>query len=81
MKRTIQLFAIYLLISFISSCGGGKSVSEIKLIPVKSGEDFQYIDKQGKIVINPQFSEATIFRNGLALIKTSGNEPKWGVYF
>ncbi|MBT5530773.1 MAG: WG repeat-containing protein, partial [Cytophagia bacterium] len=26
----------------------------------------------------PQFSEATIFRNGLALVRTSGDEPKWG---
>jgi len=79
MKSTLQLFAIFLAISFLSSCGdGGKSLSEIKLIPVKSGNDFQYIDKEEKIVINPQFSEATIFRNGLALVKTSGDEPKWG---
>ncbi len=56
--------------------GGG--ISELKLIPVKSGKDFQYIDKEGKIVINPQFSEATVFRNGLALVRSSGNEPKWG---
>ncbi|MBT4340078.1 MAG: WG repeat-containing protein [Bacteroidetes bacterium] len=79
MKSTLQLFAIFLAVSFLSSCGGdGKSVSEVKLIPVKSGNDFQYIDKEGKIVINPQFSEATIFRNGLALVRTSGDEPKWG---
>lgn len=79
MKSTLQLFAIFLAISFLSSCGGGgKSVSEVKLIPVKSGNDFQYIDKEGKIAINPQFSEATIFRNGLALVRTSGDEPKWG---
>jgi hypothetical protein len=79
MKSTLHFFAILLAISFLSSCGGGgKSVSEVKLFPVKSGEDFQYIDKEGKIVINPQFSEATVFRNGLALVKTSGDEPKWG---
>jgi hypothetical protein len=79
MKITLQLFAIFLAISILSSCGGGgKSNSEVKLIPVKSGDDFQYIDKEGKIVINPQFSKATIFRNGLALVRTSGDEPKWG---
>ena len=53
-------------------------ISELKLIPVKSGKEFQYIDKEGKIAINPQFSEATVFRNGLALVRSSGNEPKWG---
>ena len=84
MKSTLHLFAILIAIFFISSCSdggssdGGKSISEIKLIPVKNGKEFQYIDKEGKIVINPQFSEATIFRNDLALVKTSGDEPKWG---
>ena len=79
MKSTLQLFTIFIAISFLSSCGGvGKSIVEVKLIPVKSGNDFQYIDKEGKIIINPQFSEATIFRNGLALVKTSGDEQKWG---
>ena len=79
MKRTLQLFAINIAISFLSSCGdGGKSVSEVKLIPVSNGEDFQYIDREGKIVINPQFSVATIFRNGLALVKTTGDDRKWG---
>lgn len=79
MKNTLQFFAIFIAITFLSSCGGGgKSISEVKLIPVKSGNDFQYIDKEGKIIINPQFSEATIFRNGLALVRTSGDIPKWG---
>jgi len=79
MKSIIQFIAILIAFSFLSSCGnGGKNISEINLIPVKSGKDFQYIDEEGKITINPQFSEATIFRNGLALVKTSSNEPKWG---
>jgi hypothetical protein len=68
-----------LTVYFLSSCGDGrKGVSQVKLIPVKSGDDFQYIDIEGKIVINPQFSEATIFRNGLALVRTSADKPKWG---
>lgn len=79
MKSTIQLFAIFFATSFISSCVGYvKSDSEIKLIPVANGKYFQYIDKEGKIVINPQFSEATIFRNGLALVQSSGDKPQWG---
>ena len=80
MKKKLKFFVFILFVVIsASSCGGGeKSVSEIKLIPVTNGKEFQYINMEGKIEINPQFSEATIFRNGLALVKTSGEEPKWG---
>ena len=79
MKVTIQLVAVMIVTSILSSCGGGgDSISEVNLIPVKSGKDFQYIDKEGKIVINPQFKNATVFRDGLALVETSGDEPKFG---
>ena len=80
MKKKLKFFVFILFVVIsASSCGGGeKSVSEIKLIPVKNGKEFQYVNIEGKILINPQFSEATIFRNGLALVKTSGDQPKWG---
>jgi len=48
------------------------------LIPVKSGKEIQYIDRQGKIVINPQFKDATVFRDGLALVLTSGDDRLFG---
>ena len=74
-KITTCLGAIILL----GSCGGNSNeIGDVELIPVKSGKDYQYIDKEGKIVINPQFSEASVFRNGLALVKSSGENPKWG---
>jgi hypothetical protein len=78
MKRTLQLVTVIAVSSILSSCGGGDSISEVKLIPVKSGKEFQYIDKECKIVINPQFKNATVFRDGLALVETSGDEPKFG---
>ena len=79
MKRTLQLLAAILATTIFSSCGGGgDSIFEVNLIPVKSGYEFQYIDKEGKIVINPQFNTATSFREGLALVETSGDEPKFG---
>lgn len=79
MKRTLQLAAVIVATGILSSCGGGgDSISEVNLIPVKNGKEFQYIDKEGKIVINPQFKNATIFREGLALVETSGDEPKFG---
>lgn len=64
---------------FLFACGdNGKKISEVTLIPVKSGSDYQYIDREGKIVINPQFRTATVFRDKLALVVTSGKDSKWG---
>jgi len=79
MRNRFKLLYAFLVICIISSCsGGGNSRSEIKLIPVKSGKNYQYIDREGNIIINPQFKEATVFSDGMALIKTSGDEPKFG---
>ena len=79
MKRTLKLVVVIVATGILSSCeGGGDSISEVNLIPVKSGDEFQYIDKDGKIVINPQFKNASVFRDGLALVETSGDEPKFG---
>jgi hypothetical protein len=76
----VNLFQDKTLSVFLNSCSGfiGNNDSDISLFPVKNGKEYQYIDKEGKIIINPQFSEATVFRNGLALVKSSGNTPKWG---
>jgi len=71
MHQFIRLLAILLGLTFLSSCKNGGKIPEVKLIPIYSGSEFQYIDKEGKIIINPQFSEATVFRDGLALVKTS----------
>lgn len=73
-KLTITL----LLTLMLSSCNKFDSTEEVKLIPVKSGENFEYVDRTGKIVINPQFSSASVFRDGIALVKTSGENAKWG---
>lgn len=50
----------------------------MKLIPFKSGNDYQYVDLEGKIIINPQFQDATVFREGLALVKTGGENGGYG---
>jgi len=60
---------------------GDKTKVDFSIVPVKgSNGEYQYIDvsQKGKIVINPQFSEATIFRDGLAVIKTRSEDGKWG---
>lgn len=78
LKNTFKMLTIAIVAISFAACGGGKKIDAVKLIPVKMGKDFQYVDAEGKIVINPQFSQATIFRNGLALVQTSGDKPQWG---
>jgi hypothetical protein len=77
MKKLSGIITIALVSVLLVSCGlgGGRAIS---LIPVENGDEFQYIDKDGKIVINPQFSEASVFRNGIALVRTTGDKASWG---
>ena len=74
---TIVKLALVLVL-FTSCSSNSSKIEVVKLFPVKSGNEFEYIDSEGKIIINPQFSEATVFRNGLALVRTAGDEQKWG---
>lgn len=79
MKRHLKLSITVLLIIIIASCTKSVKESEIvSLIPVRNGLIFRYVDHQGKVIINPQFKEATVFRNGLALVKLFGSKPMWG---
>ena len=77
MRKLTGFLAMVLLSGLLVSCGlgGGRAIS---LIPVENGDEFQYINKEGKIVINPQFSSATVFRNGIALVRTTGDKAQWG---
>ena len=77
-RKKLVLIAITCLLCF--ACGSKTDV-DFSIVPVKgSNEEYQYIDiaQNGKIVINPQFGKARIFRDGLALVKTSGKDGKWG---
>lgn len=76
MKKSIFLIQLCALLA-LSSCQVGTS-NKLSLIPVKGDKDFQYIDPTGKIMINPQFSSATVFREGLALVCNTDEKPKWG---
>lgn len=68
-NRLFLLFVITVTLFTMHSCK--ENELSIKLIPVKSGEKWGYIDKQGKIQINPQFNQANIFIDGLALVANS----------
>ena len=80
--KIVRLCCHLLALTLLYACGS--SGIEVKLIPVRAGQgsgtdgNFEFINKEGKIVINPQFSDAGIFRDGLALVKTTGDSPKYG---
>lgn len=50
----------------------------VDLLPVKNGDKFQYVNLLGELVINPQFTVATVFREDLALVKSSDENARWG---
>ena len=76
--RNLSGFLTLALLGLVLSSCGGTGTPSLSLIPVKNGKEYQYIDKEGKIIINPQFSEASAFREGIALVRTSGEKAKWG---
>lgn len=79
MKYTLKITTLLIISFSIFSCeNSNHKITAVNLIPVSNGTDYQYIDQEGKIVINPQFDEVSIFREGLALVRTSGDEPKYG---
>lgn len=80
--KTIRLHALHGILVILCAvllfgCNSSKG-PELGLIPVKSGDKWQYIDKEGKIVINPQFSYAAGFFEGLALIRNEATPPRFG---
>jgi len=73
MKNAILLF--FVITTCLTSCqffGGGSP--SLELIPYRSGDKWGYLDNEGKIVINPQFSQANVFMDGVALVRSSENK-------
>jgi len=73
------VFSVFVVI-FMTQCKRPHSPTPcVELFPVADGSgSFQYIDGGGAVVINPIFRDATVFREGLALVQTAGDEPLWG---
>ena len=79
MKIHLKILSIIVLTVLIASCA--KTVKEstvLNLYPVRNDSAYRYINQKGMIIINPQFKEATVFRNGLALVQVFGTKPLWG---
>jgi hypothetical protein len=56
----------------------GKQSDRISLFPVMVNEKISYFDSQGKEVIAAQFTEGSLFYEGLAVVNTGDKEPKYG---
>ena len=73
-----KISLLFVAIITIASCSMFNSNKEIELIPYIQNGKYGFFDLEGKIVINPQFEYATVFRENLALVKTTGDNGKWG---
>lgn len=73
--RAVNVVILVLLAAaiapIVTSC---TSSDDLKLIPVKVGEKWGFIDKTGKYKINPQFEEVSTFENGLAVAAPMDND-------
>lgn len=80
MKSIIKFLTSGIFFVFIISCENnyGDAKSIVNLFPVSNGDKFQYVDRQGNIVIEPQFTSATVFREGLALVEILDEDSRFG---
>ncbi|MBS1580551.1 MAG: WG repeat-containing protein [Bacteroidetes bacterium] len=72
MRKILTIIAMLTLVA----CNQKKKEISLKLIPVKQGEYWGYVDKDGKFIINPQFKQAFTFTDDIALIQNT--EGKFG---
>ncbi len=66
-----------LLLLFIASCDRVASGGN-RLFPVKSGANYGYINRSGKIVIPFRYYRAGCFEGGVAVVATMGSSFRWG---
>ncbi len=77
-ERVGERFLVLLFILFLSACAPGSKTAPTELFPVKVGSQYGYMDRTGKMVITPQFSQAGCFSDGLAYAAVGDDNSKWG---
>jgi len=75
MGKCYRIFLLFIL--SLAACGPGAPVAT-QLFPVRVDNQFGYMDRTGKMTITPQYSQAGCFVDGLALVASLDEKPKWG---
>lgn len=70
------IFLICFSVTLLVGCKTKTSEVDLKIVPVRSGDYWGFIDHEGKFKINPQFKYAYAFNEDLALVKSS--DDKYG---
>ena len=68
-KRILGIFLIYFMLTISSSCN---LINSQQL----ENNNWGYIDKAGRFIINPQFAVADDFSDGFAAVKLKKDGPK-----
>ncbi len=66
-----------ILMVFIAGCERVKS-RQSDLFPVRTGDQYGFINRKGETVVPFNFSRAGCFAGGLALVRTCDNVQSWG---
>jgi hypothetical protein len=74
MKKIITLITIF----FLTGCSYFNDSNKVKLIPFLQNGKYGYLDTEGKVTIKPQFDQAFVFKEGIALVNIIGVKTKYG---
>ena len=77
MKTKLLSTLLIALLSIVAvSCNLFNSRTENQLFPVTKNGVYLYLNADGEVAINPQFSFASYFNEGLALVQELGDSGK-----
>lgn len=76
MKKDILFFLSLVTGCLLTSCNNGNA--DLSLIPVDTSKGFQFVNSKGEVIITPQFRNAALFYEDLALVRNESNDPLWG---
>ncbi len=74
MQNCYRLFLLFILA--LAACD--RAPEATAFFPVRVDNHYGFMDRTGKMTISPQYSQAGCFVDGLALVASADDKPKWG---